>query len=159
VHVPSDAVLGEIGGAGPAIAWGLDYATVTACAEMVGIMDGLLWLTRDYLRQRRQYGVALSSLQALQHRLAEMFAELELSRSMLDRGLQAIAHADRETRHRLVSVVKAYVSRSGRWVGHTAIQLHGGIGLASEYKASRAFRRLLTLSTLFGTPDEHLQRR
>lgn len=158
VRVNSDAVLGEVGQGSQAVRSGIEYSMIAACAEMVGAMEGLLWLTRDYLRQRRQYGVALSSLQALQHRMAEMFAELELSRSMLYRGLSALENPDAEARHRLVRAVKAYVSSSGRFLGETALQLHGAMGMAGEYKASHYFRRLVTLAALFGSPDEHRQR-
>jgi alkylation response protein AidB-like acyl-CoA dehydrogenase len=156
--VLSDPVLSNLRSGSQAIRSGLEYAMIAACAEMVGGMEGLLWLTRDYLRQRRQYGVALSSLQVLQHRMAEMFAELELSRSMLYQGLCALEHTDAETRHRLVRAVKTYVSKSARFIGETALQLHGAMGMAEEYKASHYFRRLVTLAALFAPADEDCPR-
>jgi alkylation response protein AidB-like acyl-CoA dehydrogenase len=158
VHVNSDGILGDIGRSSQVIADGIEFAMMAACAEMVGAMEGLLWFTRDYLRKRRQYGVALSSLQALQHRMAEMFAELELSWSMLYQGLSALDNTDAQARSRLVCGAKAYISSSARYLGETALQLHGGMGLVAEHKASHYFRRLITLASLFGTPDEHWQR-
>jgi len=154
LSVAADAVLGDAGSGSEAIRWGCEYGLIAACAEIVGTMDGLLWLTRDYLRQRRQYGVALSSLQALQHRMAEMFAELELSRSMVYQGLRALENPDPEGRHRVVRAAMSYIGANGRALGETALQLHGGIGMANEYKASHYFRRLVTLGAMFESSDQ-----
>ena len=151
LRLKDDAVLGEAQNSAAAICSGLEQAIISACAEMLGAMDGLLWLTRDYLRERRQYGSTLASMQALQHRLAEMFAEVELSRSMVHRGLRAMETSDRQTRSPVLFAVKSYLNRSSRMVGETAIQLHGGMGMAADYKASHYFKRLIVLSSLFNS--------
>ncbi|MFC5743631.1 acyl-CoA dehydrogenase family protein [Dyella tabacisoli] len=157
VRVDESSLLGEWGQAGEALRYATEHAMLASCAEMVGAMDGLLWLTRDYLRQRRQYGVALSSLQALQHQLADLFAELELSRSMLYRGLSAFVGEEKATRSAAVAAAKTYIGRSGRRLGEAAIQLHGGMGMADEYKAGHYFKRLLTLAVLLGGLEPHQQ--
>ena len=149
VQVGCNAMLADQQRAVDALRYAMDHAMLMASAEMVGAMDGLLRLTRDYLKQRRQYGVVLSSLQALQHRMADMFADLELARSMLYQGLSAFGVGEQAVRSRMVAMAKAYIGRNARRVGEAAIQLHGGMGVAEEYMAAHYFKRLITLAALF----------
>jgi alkylation response protein AidB-like acyl-CoA dehydrogenase len=155
--VRADTTLGAAGSGSAAIEHALDHALVMMCADMVGAMEGLLWSTRDYLRMRRQYGVPLSSFQVVQHRLAEMFAEMELSRSIMYQGLSALGQPA-AARHKRVAATKAFVSRSAGLMGHWAIQLHGAMGVAESAKVTHYFRRLLTLAVLLGGAQDHLQR-
>ena len=137
----------------------LDIATAALCAEAVGIMSVLHEVTLDYLKNRTQFGVAIGSFQALQHRMAEMFTELELARSMA--FVAAMTLTDEDDAHRRargISAAKVQIARSGRFVGQNAIQLHGAIGMTEEYKIGHYFKRMTTLERLLGDSDYHLAR-
>jgi alkylation response protein AidB-like acyl-CoA dehydrogenase len=151
------AVLGRPGQALPALIAAFDEATIGGCAEAVGAMDRTLWLTRDYLKTREQFGVPIGSFQVLQHAMADMLIELEQSRSMLLRGMAALDGAD-ATRSKAVSAAKAFISRSALEVGKAAIQLHGAIGLTDEYIVSHYFKRLFCFSRSYGEAQVHYER-
>lgn len=158
LEVEHTALLGEEGCAAEAIQQAVDQAIISICAEAVGAMDKVVMVTRDYLKTRRAYGTTLSTLQALQHRLADMLVELELSRSMLYSALAGAANPDWQARHKALSAAKALIGRSGRFVGSQGIQLHGGIGMSDEYIIGHLFKRLAVIETLFGNSDFHLGR-
>jgi alkylation response protein AidB-like acyl-CoA dehydrogenase len=158
IEVGSDALLGAEGGALPAIALAVDHAVIGLCAEAVGAMDAALWLTRDYLQTRKQFGQTLNNFQALQHRMADMLIETELARSMLYCGVAALADPDPAARRKGVSAAKVQIGEAGYFVGGQAIQLHGGIGLTEEYSVGQYFKRLTLVRGLFGTTDTHLAR-
>jgi alkylation response protein AidB-like acyl-CoA dehydrogenase len=151
---------GRIAEAGlPILEHALDIATAALCAEAVGIMSVLHDVTLDYLKNRTQFGVAIGSFQALQHRMAEMFTELELARSMSFVAAMTVAdEADPHERARAISGAKVQIARSGRFVGQNAIQLHGAIGMTEEYKIGHYFKRMTTLERLLGDSDYHLGR-
>lgn len=156
LEVEATALLGEEGCAAGAIQQAVDQAIISLCAEAVGAMDKVVTVTRDYLKTRRAYGTTLSTLQALQHRLADMLVELELSRSMLYRALAGAANPDWQARRKALSAAKALIGRSGRFVGSQGIQLHGGIGMSDEYIIGHLFKRLAVIEALFGNSDFHL---
>jgi alkylation response protein AidB-like acyl-CoA dehydrogenase len=158
LEVGASALLGGEGIAMPAIERAFEETTVGLCAEAVGAMDAVIATTADYLKTRKAYGTTLSTYQALQHRLADMLVELELSRSILFRALAALANPDERMRRKAVSAAKAFVGRAGRFVGGNGIQLHGGMGMADEFIIGQMFKRLTVVANLFGTPDFHLQR-
>jgi len=158
LEVEESALVGEEGCAIEAIQQAVDQAIISICAEAVGAMDKVVTVTRDYLKTRRAYGTTLSTLQALQHRLADMLVELELSRSMLYRALAAVANPDRQARRKALSAAKALIGRSGRFVGSQGIQLHGGIGMSDEYIIAHLFKRLAVIEVLFGNSDFHFSR-
>jgi alkylation response protein AidB-like acyl-CoA dehydrogenase len=110
---PHAALVGVEGEAAEAIEDVVDLAVFALCAEVVGSMERALHLTRDYALLRRQFGVPISSFQAIQHRLADMVAELELSRSSLHRALAARFGHDRAEQSRAASGCKA-LCRQGR---------------------------------------------
>jgi alkylation response protein AidB-like acyl-CoA dehydrogenase len=118
-------------------------------------MERLLTLTVDYLNVRKQFGVAIGSFQALQHRAADMLITIERARS-ISIYAASMMEADPAARGVAVAAAKALVNQSARFVGQQAIQLHGGMGLTSEYPAGRYFQRLTVLETLFGDTDHHL---
>ena len=132
-----------------------DGAIAAVCAEAVGAMDRLIAITTDYLNTRSQFGVAIGSFQALQHRAADMLVAMEQARSMT---FHAVSMLDAPAAERTVPVAaaKALVNRATRFVGSEAIQLHGGMGLASEYPAGRYFQRLTVIETMFGDTDHML---
>ena len=156
VQLPADALLGTTAAGPGALARVIDRATLCVCAEAVGAMDALLWKTVEYTKTRRQFGVAIASFQALQHRMAEMFIELEQSRSILMMALMA-AEAG-EALARPVSAAKARIGRAARRIGQEAIQLHGGIGVTDELDVGHYFKRLTAIEALFGNTDFHLRR-
>jgi alkylation response protein AidB-like acyl-CoA dehydrogenase len=158
VEVDRTALIGHEGQASPALEDIFDLAIVAVCAEAVGAMDSVVTITRDYLKTRRAYGTTLSTFQALQHRLADMLVELELSRSMLYRALAAMSLPDRTARRTAIAAAKALVGRSGRFVGGCGIQLHGGMGMSDDYVVGHLFKRLTVIEALFGSSDFHLAR-
>ncbi|QGZ96199.1 acyl-CoA dehydrogenase family protein [Terricaulis silvestris] len=158
VEVPADALIGDEGEAQDAIDYALDYGVIGLCAEAVGAMDAALWITRDYLKTRKQFGVSLNTFQALQHRMADMLVETELARSMLYRGIAALSLDNKRARARGVSAAKAQIGEAGFFVGGQAVQLHGGIGVTEEYIVGHYFKRLALVRGLYGSSDQHLTR-
>lgn len=135
-----------------------DAATVATCAEMLGVMEQALWMTRDHLQTRKQFGVAIGSFQALQHRMADMYMALEQARAITLRALAAMQHDAGDDRADAVSAAKLLVSRSAEQVAAQAVQLHGGMGVTDESPVSHCFRRLLVLRSLHGTAAVHQSR-
>ena len=158
VEVDGDALVGDRGGAMPGIGRALDLGAVAICAEAVGAMDTAMWITRDYLRTRQQFGTAIGNFQALQHRMADMLIETELSRSILYQALAALAHDDPKARALGVSAAKVKIADAAAIVGGQAIQLHGGIGVTEEAAIGHYYRRLYVIARSFGTADTHLER-
>ncbi|GAC1306868.1 MAG: acyl-CoA dehydrogenase family protein [Vulcanimicrobiaceae bacterium] len=155
---PAEATIGAAGSGLDLLERGHDHAVAALCAEAVGIMSVMLETTVAYTKQRRQFGVPIGSFQALQHRMAEMFVEVELARSMAYLAALRLDAPDDRVRRRGVSAAKAQIARSGRFVGQNAIQLHGGIGMSEEYSVGHAFKRLTTIERLFGDRAFHLAR-
>lgn len=132
-----------------------DIGSAAVCAEAVGVMEEVLGITADYLNQRKQFGVAIASFQALRHRLADMKMQLELARSM---SYYASLHLDHAPEHRRRAVARARVQlgQSMRFVGQQAVQLHGGIGVTDEYIVSHQFKKLSQLEMTYGDSLHHL---
>lgn len=158
VFVSDQQRVGLEGSAFSSIESATNLAILAGAAETVGAMDRALWLTRDYLKERKQFGVFLSDFQALQHRMADMYVALEQARSILFHGLQGIEHPDSTVRSRAVSAVKVVVAQSARFVTAQAIQLHGGVGTTEEFPVGHYFQRATVLNSLFGSEDYHVQR-
>jgi len=152
-----ETVLAPPGSAMLAIAAGLDHGLTAVCAEAVGAMDAAIMMTRDYLKMRRQFGTTLNNFQALQHRMADMHMEYELSRSILYQGLAALDGPARNRAHAM-SAMKAVVSSAALFVGRQGVQLHGGIGMTEEYAIGHYYRRLFVIANQFGGEDLHLER-
>lgn len=135
-----------------------EWGILALCAEAVGIMDGVLWITRDYLRMRRQYGVALASFQALQHRMADMYVELELARSMLFRAISLLDLPASQQRHGEMIAAYIKVCQSGGFVCRNGIQLHGAMGMVEGGMVGQYFKRMVVISGLFGGTEKQLQK-
>lgn len=135
----------------------LDRATISLLAQAVGSMEACLKICGDYVKERKQFGVAIGSFQALQHMLSDMFVSAYQARSML---YQAIAgtHEGVEVRVAAVSAAKIVVSEAGQVVSRNGVQLHGGYGITDEYPISHHFRRLLAIEKLYGDVDWHTRR-
>lgn len=159
VRVPGANVVGPAGGGLALLEHALDHATAALCAEGLGLMSLMLDATVEYAKQRQQFGVPIGSFQALQHRMAEMFMEVELARSMAYLAAMTLSEENGAVaRRRGISAAKVQVAKSGRFVGQNAIQLHGGIGMSEEYKVGHYFKRMTAVERLLGDVDFHLAR-
>jgi len=134
-----------------------DRATVARIAEAIGAMEAAMSVTNEYVKTRVQFGQPIGKFQALQHRMAEMFVEVEKSRSALFR---ALAHLDAEpvVRKGAVSAAKVVVAAAGKFVGGQGIQLHGGMGMTEECAVGHYFKKLVSFEKIYGDSDWHLQR-
>ena len=132
VHVGDEAILGERGGALAAIEPVIDRAITLLAVEAVGAMGALNEATFDYLKTRRQFGVPIGNLQALQHRAVDMSVDYELSRALAYRAAAAIEKLEGRERARAASAAKVQIGRAGKRIGKEAIQLHGGMGMTNE---------------------------
>ena len=157
VRLPHGALLGAQGEALPQIEQALDEATLAVCAEAVGIMRRLMRDTLDYVRQRRQFGVPISSFQALQHRLADMHMALEQAAAVTRSMATAVAGTPRQRAY-AASSAKVTVAKACRVVGQGAVQLHGGMGMTEELAIGHYFRRATLIETQFGPVTWHLRR-
>lgn len=134
-----------------------DHGAAAVCAEVVGSCAWLVETTCDYLKTREQYGAPLAKFQVLQHKLADMYVAVELSRSMAHVATAALSK-DPNERRREVSAARIQSIRCARLVGRDAVQMHGGMGMSQELDVSAHFQRL-TMSTLqFGDEAFHLGR-
>ena len=136
----------------------VDEAIAALSAEAVGAMAALTDLTVEYLKTRKQFGVAIGSFQVLQHKSVDMFVALEQARSMAAYATMMASEPDARERRKAISAAKVQIGRSARLVGETAIQLHGGIGMTMEYKAGHYFKRLTMIDMAYGDADHHLRR-
>ena len=132
-------------------------ANVALCAEALGIMEKLNTTTVDYTKTRKQFGVAISSFQALQHRMVDTFSACEQVKSLLLGTLCELTD-DTTTDNRagkLVSALRTLTARNGKLIGDEAIQMHGGMGLTDELDVGHYVKRLMMINLLFGNGDFH----
>jgi alkylation response protein AidB-like acyl-CoA dehydrogenase len=155
VIVPSTALIGPDGEGLPILERIIDEATAAICAEACGVMQAMLDQTLDYTRQRKQFGRAISENQVLQHRMVDMLIEVKESSAMARLSHLKLDSPDRAA---VVSAAKSRIGRACRFVGQSAVQLHGGIGIADETAISHYFRRALMIEKQFGSVDHHLSR-
>ncbi len=158
VAVGANAVVGEVDAGLPVVERVVDGAIAAVAAEAVGIMAALNRQTLDYLKTRRQFGRPLAEFQVLRHRMVDMFAAHELSKSMAYMAAVCIDDGDAGVRARAASAAKVQVGKAGRFVGQQAVQLHGGMGMTDELPVGHYFKRLTMIDTLFGDVDFHLRR-
>ncbi len=159
--VASDLVLNKVtaepmAGGMAALAATLAQARLAICAELVGLMGMMFDATLDYIKTRKQFGQAIGSFQAIQHRMADNYARVELSRSQLYRAVAT--DRDDPGREAAITGAKAYISDSAMALGEDAVQLHGGIGITEELMVAQAFKRVLFLASLLGDSDWELRR-
>jgi len=157
VEVPADAVLGEVGAAAPLLERVIDRATVALGAEMLGGMSKAFELTLDYLKERKQFGVPIGSFQALKHRAARVFIEIELSRSTVMAASRAIDE-ESEDLQKLVSVMKARCSEAYILTANEGIQMFGGVGTTDEYDIGFYLKRARAAELTFGDAAWHRDR-
>ena len=158
VKVGPEALIGEEGAGWPVISRVADEAIAALCAEAVGCFERMHELTLEYLKTRSQFGTTIGSFQALQHRAADMFVELEQSRSMTMYASMLANEDDAVERARAVSAAKVQIGESAKIIGPEAIQLHGGVGMTMEYAIGHYFKRTTMIDLLFGDAKHHLKR-
>lgn len=155
MRIPADALLSD--DAWPLLSQARDEGAAAVCAEAVGLMRTVLADTVDYCKQRQQFGVPIGSFQVLQHRMVDMYMELEQSVAASYLAVLNLG-AEPEVRARAVSAAKATVGRAARFIGQNAVQLHGGMGMTEELAIGHYFKRLTALQFEFGTTDHHRTR-
>jgi alkylation response protein AidB-like acyl-CoA dehydrogenase len=133
-----------------------DFARVGMLAETLGLMRTAFEDTRAWLATRRQFGRTLAEQPVLQHRLVDMFIALEEAQSMLNLAAHAFDHAEANDRRETVATARVHVARSARFVGQSAVHLHGAMGITEELAVARAYRRIETLGALFGGVEDTL---
>jgi len=114
--------------------------------------------TLEYTKQRKQFGQPISQFQVLQHRMVDMFIELEQSISMTYMATIRLSDSDPVARAKAVSAAKVQISRACRFIGQNAIQLHGGMGMTDEMAIGHYFKRATMIERQFGSTDHHLAR-
>ncbi len=158
VSVGAEHVLGDPENAYATIERVIDEAIAATAAEAVGAMVESLDMTVDYLKTRKQFGMAIGSFQVLQHRASDMLVAQEQARSMAYFATMMSTENDVQERRKAIHAAKVQIGRSARFIGQQSVQLHGGIGMTMEYKLGHLFKRLTMIDTLFGDADYHLEK-
>ncbi len=150
ISLAAGSVLAQGEAARQAMAAGHAAGALLTCVESVGGAGRLVQQTIDYLNTRVQFGVALSTFQALRHQLVEMYVAYENAFG-LTRHL-VLAHATAPQPLQEIFAAKLYLGKTSRMIGETAIQLHGGMGMTTETQAARLAVRAIAQAFEFGDP-------
>ncbi len=157
VQVDADAVIGDVDGGEAALKGALNLGRACAAACLTGAGDQAFLTTVEYLRGRKQFGRAIGEFQALQHRAAHLFTELELAKAAVLGALQRIdAGADKADL--AVSVAKAKAGKVAELAVQEAVQMHGGVGMTDEYDVGLYMKRVRVLNELLGDAGFHAER-
>lgn len=157
VELPISARVGEDGGGVALLEATLDRATAALSAEMLGGMQAAFEMTLEYLKTRKQFGVLIGTFQALKHRAAEVFVEIELARSAVLGACDALDRGAREASS-LVSAAKARCSDAAMLAGYEGVQMHGGIGMTDEHDIGLYLKRARAAEMTFGDAAYHRDR-
>ncbi len=157
VSVPAEALIGAEGEALPLIEQVVDEAIAATCAEACGVLRKLHEGTLEYTKQRKQFGVPIASFQVLQHRMVDMFINVEQAVSMTYMAHIRIGEPAAE-RAKSLSAAKVQIGRACKFVGQNAIQLHGGMGMTDEMAIGHYFKRATIIEGEYGSVDHHLRR-
>jgi alkylation response protein AidB-like acyl-CoA dehydrogenase len=157
LRLPASALMGEEGDAWPSLAKACDEGAAAICSEAVGCMRKMLADTVEYCKQRQQFGQPIGSFQVLQHRMVDMYLELEQAVAAVYLAVLNL-EAEPAARARAVSAAKATAGRAARFIGQQAVQLHGGMGMTEELAIGHYFKRLTALQFEFGSTDFHVAR-
>ena len=157
VKVNDSQILGDEETAGETVENILDVGRIAISAEMLGNAESAFNITLDYLKQRKQFGATIGSFQALQHRAAEMFCEIELTKSSVMAAMRAADENSNELQ-RLSSLSKTIAGETLHLVSNEAIQMHGGIGMTDEYDVGFFLKRARVAEQIFGSSKYHTER-
>ena len=157
VAVDADAVVGDVDNGWVPLSRALGAGRAGAAAELVGVAAGASEMTVDYLKQRKQFGKLIGEFQALQHRAAHLYGEIEIARAAALKAAQALDSGD-ERADLWVSVAKAKAVASAGLAVQEGVQMHGGIGMTDEHDIGLYMKREAVLSELFGDERYHRAR-
>ena len=157
VEVGPDSLLGELHQGTAVLDPVLDGGAIGQSAELLGLAQEAFERTLEYLKERKQFGVPIGSFQALQHRAAIMFGDIEQCKSIVLKGLRALDKSD-ENIPELASLVKAKLSETAHNVSAEAIQMHGGIGMTDDFDIGFFLKHCQILETFLGDRYFHLDR-
>tara|TARA_Y100000746_G_scaffold147064_1_gene125778 strand:- start:3 stop:1142 length:1140 start_codon:yes stop_codon:yes gene_type:complete len=157
VKVSAKNILGDEETGGETVENILDIGRIAIASEMLGNAEAAFETTLDYLKQRKQFGVLIGSFQALQHRAAEMFCELELTKSSVMAAMKAADEGSNELQ-RLSSLSKTMAGETLHLVSNEAVQMHGGIGVTDEYDIGFFLKRARVAEQIFGSAKFHTER-
>ncbi|MAE95319.1 MAG: acyl-CoA dehydrogenase [Deltaproteobacteria bacterium] len=157
VRVGADEVLGAIDGAGAILEQVVDRATVGLCAEMLGGMQQAFDLTLEHLKSREQFGEVIGTFQALKHRAADIFIEIELARSVVMAAARAADEGASDLRQ-LVSLAKVRCGDAYVHVTNEGVQMYGGVGMTDEYDIGFYMKRARAAQLTFGDSSHHRDR-
>ena len=154
-RLPADALLGTADTGAAALAAALDAGRCAAAAELIGLADEAFERTLQYLKDRRQFGKSIGEFQALQHRAAHLYSELEISRAALIKAQQAL-DADIAQAGAAVAVAKARAGKAATLAVQEAVQMHGGMGMTDAFEIGFFMKRARVLQELWGDANFHL---
>ena len=157
VEVEEKDLLGDLGAGFPIIEEVLERAQIGISAEMLGNALEAFDRTLEYLKERKQFGAVIGSFQALQHRAAIMFAEVELTKSSVMGALNAIDENSND-KARFASLAKFKAGETLHLVSSEAVQMHGGVGVTDEFDIGFFLKRSRVAEQIFGSSDYHLDR-
>ncbi len=157
VELDGDAVIGEVDGGRAVLGKMLAAGRVGAAAESVGVARGAMDMTVDYLKQRKQFGKLIGEFQALQHRTAHLYSELEIARAVVFKA-QQLLDGGSEKADLMVSVAKAKAGKVGGLAVREGVQMHGGIGMTDEYDIGLYMKRDRALAEFMGDMYYHAER-
>ena len=155
--VDADAVIGEVDGGWEPLSRALNAGRAGAASELVGVAAGASEMTFDYLKQRKQFGKLIGEYQALQHRAAHLYGEIEIARAVALKAAQLLDAGDPRA-ELLTSVAKAKAAKSAALAVQEGVQMHGGIGMTDEHDIGLYMKREIVLGELFGGPRFHANR-
>ena len=154
VAVDADAVVGEVDDGWLPLSRGLNAGRAGAASELVGIATGASEMTFDYLKQRKQFGRLIGEFQALQHRAAHLYGEIEIARAATLKAAQLLDAGDPRA-ELMTAVAKAKAGKVARLAVQEGVQMHGGIGMTDEHDIGLYMKRQAVLDELFGGPRFH----
>lgn len=157
VQLDADAVIGEVDGGRDVLNRVVRAGRVGAAAESVGVAQGSFDMTTTYLKQRKQFGKLIGEFQALQHRAAHLYSELEIARATVIKA-QQLLDAGSEKADLMVSVAKAKAGKAASLAVKEGVQMHGGIGMTDEYDIGLYMKRDRALAEFMGDMYYHADR-
>ena len=157
VTVSSENILGEENNGASLLEVVLDRAQIAISAEMLGNASQAFNLTLEYLKERKQFGAVIGTFQALQHRAAEMYSELELTKSSVIAACNAVDENSNDLR-RMASLAKFKSGETNHLITNEAVQMHGGVGVTDEYDVGLFMKRARVTEQLFGNSEYHIDR-
>lgn len=157
VTVDADAVIGEVDGGRDILNKVLAAGRIGAAAESVGVAGGAFDMTTTYLKQRKQFGKLIGEFQALQHRAAHLYSEIEIARAATIKA-QQLLDAGSDKAELMVSVAKAKAGKAAGLAVKEGVQMHGGIGMTDEYDIGLYMKRDRALAEFMGDVYYHAER-